>query len=192
VRKKDPSLKELLAGCVRKDFRSEELLYKTFYGYVAGVALRYIKDRDVVSELVNDVFLRVFRKIVDFTFSGPPEQLPRAFKGWIGRITANAAIDRLRLKQTSLYMASTEDENLPEIVVESPDRLAHQEIMELLDRLPPVQQLIFNLHEIEGFSHEEIAVRLNIPSATSRVYLTRARTRLIALYQKIMGDCYER
>ncbi|TZF84737.1 sigma-70 family RNA polymerase sigma factor [Pedobacter sp. BS3] len=189
---KVPTLKELIAGCTRKEFKYEELLYKSFYGYIYGVTLRYIKDQDMVMELVNDAFLRIFKNINDFTFDGPSEALHKAFKGWISRITANLAIDRLRSRKTIVYVEEITDKDMMEIAIESPDKLSFKDIMALLDRLPPVQQLIFNMHEIEGFSHEEIALKLRIPASTSRVYLTRARTQLAQRYQKIMGMYYEK
>jgi RNA polymerase sigma factor (sigma-70 family) len=189
--KKDLPLGELIEGCVRKEFRCEERLYKSFYGYVSGVAFRYVKERTVIKELVNDAFVRIFRKIADFSFNGPPEEQEKAFKGWVGKITANIAIDRIRSKKTWLYIEDIAEEHLQEIAIESPDHLSFQEVMALLENLPQIQHLIFNLHEIEGFSHEEIAVKLQIPSGTSRVYLTRAKARLMELYQKLMKISYE-
>ena len=143
-------------------------------------------------ELVNDAFLKIFKNIHGFTFNGPSEALPGAFKGWISRITANLAIDRLRTKKTVLYVEEITDKDMMEIAVESPDKLSFKDIMTLLNCLPLIQQLIFNMHEIEGFSHEEIALKLWIPASTSRVYLTRARAQLAQRYQKIMGMYYEK
>lgn len=64
------------------------------------------------------------------------------------------------------------------------DRLGVEDIMKLLKQLPDVQRSIFNLFEIEGYSHEEIGEMLNIPESTSRTYLTRAKQRLRKLYIK--------
>lgn len=161
-------------------------MYKTYFGYLSGVAYRYTKERNESVELVNDAFLRIFKKLDSFNFNGPPDELPKAFKGWIGRITANIAIDRLRVKRTTLYLEDMTDDALPDIAFEAPDSLTFKDITLLISRLPQVQALIFNMHEIEGFSHEEISTKLNIPSSTSRVYLTRAKTRLAALYQNMM------
>jgi RNA polymerase sigma factor (sigma-70 family) len=192
VLKKELSLKQLIEGCVERNYKSEELLYKTFYGYLCGVAFRYIKDRDVINDVVNDAFVKIFKKIGDFSFNGPADELPKVFKGWIGRITANAAIDSIRAKKTILYIDDIGDETAMNIAVESVDNLSYHEIVRLIDELPPMQQVIFNLHQIEGFSHEEIAKKMEIPASTSRVYLTRARVKLINLYQKSMMTYYEK
>lgn len=192
MRRKELILEELIAGCKKKDFRCEELLYKTYFGYLSGVAYRYTKERNESVELVNDAFVRIFKKLDSFTFNGPPDELPKAFKGWIGRITANIAIDRLRVKRTLIYLEDISDAALPDVAFEAPDMLSFKDITALISRLPQVQGLIFNMHEVEGFSHEEIAVQLNIPASTSRVYLTRAKAKLVTLYQNMMGTYNEK
>ncbi len=81
------------------------------------------------------------------------------------------------------YVEEVPAESIIEMSVQPADRLTFNEIMALLDRLPPIQQVIFNMHAIEGFSHDEIAKELNILPNTSRVYLKRAREKLVTLYQ---------
>jgi len=186
------SLIELIKGCVQQDRRSEERLYKSFYGYLAGVAFRYVREQGLIRELVNEAFVRIFKKIDSFKFDGPADEMERAFKGWIGKIAANAIIDRLRVQKSWLYLDEMSTENMPGTITEIADRLNYNDVLALLDRLPKVQQLIFNLYEIEGFSHDEIAGKLNMPASTSRVYLSRAKTTLMQCYQQITNTSYER
>jgi RNA polymerase sigma-70 factor (ECF subfamily) len=67
-------------------------------------------------------------------------------------------------------------------LVNASDKLFAEDILKLLERLPEIQRIIFNLYEIEGYAHEEIGKMLNIPDSTSRTYLTRAKQRLRKLY----------
>ncbi len=187
VRNKELTLEKLIEGCIKKDFRSEELLYKTYFGYLSGVAYRYTKERNESVELINDSFVRIFKKLDTFAFNGPPEEKQKAFKGWIGRITANIAIDRIRAKRTLVYLEDMGNDVMADIAFETPDKLSYNDITTLISRLPDIQQIIFNMHEIEGFSHEEIAFKLNIPASTSRVYLTRAKAKLATLYKAVMS-----
>ncbi len=159
---KGPDLRQIIEGCVNKDITCEQLLYKSFYGYVAGVTLRYLREREMVKELVNDVFLKIFNKIQDFHFVGDDPELTKVFKGWIGKITANMAIDKFRSHKQLVHV---------------------EDVLALLNKLPPLQHVIFNMYAIEGFSHEEIAKELNMLPNTSRVYLKRAREKLMILYQ---------
>lgn len=183
MQKKGPDLIQIIEGCVKKDITCEKLLYKTFYGYLAGVAIRYLREREMIKELVNDAFLKIFSKIQDFHFEGNEPELTKVFKGWIGKITANMAIDKFRAHKQLLYVEDVPEDSIIEMSVQPSDRLSFNDIMALLDQLPPLQQIIFNMYAVEGFSHEEIAKELNMLPNTSRVYLKRAREKLMILYQ---------
>ena len=183
MHKKELGLRKIIEGCVNKDITCEQLLYKTFYGYVSGVAFRYVREREMVRELVNDAFVKIFSNIGNFYFVGNEPDLSKVFKGWIGKITANISIDKIRSHKQILYAEEMPPESIIEMTVQSSSRLSFNDIMALLAYLPPIQQVIFNMHAIEGFSHEEIAKELNMLPNTSRVYLKRAREKLITLYQ---------
>ena len=66
-----------------------------------------------------------------------------------------------------------------------------KDILKLLDDLPELHRLIFNLYEIEGFSHQEISKLIQIPESSSRVYLVRAKQKLRELYAKTLISNYE-
>ena len=183
MRKKELDLRRIIEGCVNKDLASEQLLYKTFYGYVSGVAFRYLREREMIKELVNDAFVKIFNRVHNFQFIGDEPELSKVFKGWIGKITANLAIDKIRSHKQLLYVEEVPPESILEMSVQPSDRLSFNDIMILLEQLPPLQRVIFNMHAIEGFSHEEIARELNMLPNTSRVYLKRARAKLITWYQ---------
>ncbi|RYG12478.1 MAG: RNA polymerase sigma factor [Chitinophagaceae bacterium] len=119
----------------------------------------------------------------DFHFIGDEAELKKVFKGWIGKITANMAIDKFRSHKHLVHVEDVPAESVIELTVQPSDRLSFNDIMALLDQLPPLQQVIFNMYAIEGFSHDEIAKELNMLPNTSRVYLKRAREKLMILYQ---------
>lgn len=137
----------------------------------------------MIRELVNDAFIKIFSKLSDFHFDGEEPEFSKVFKGWIGKITANLAIDKIRAHKHLIYAEEVPAERIVEMTVQPADRLTYNDIMALLDKLPPLQNVIFNMHAIEGFSHEEIARELNMLPNTSRVYLKRAKAKLITLYQ---------
>lgn len=183
MQKKDPDLRRIIEGCLNNNLKAEQQLYKTFYGYISGVAFRYLREKEMIRELVNDSFIKIFNKLADFQFNGDEADVLKVFKGWIGRITANLAIDRLRVHKRLIYTEDVPAESIIEMSVQPVDRLAYNDILALLDQLPPLQQVIFNMNAIEGFSHEEIAKELNMLPNTSRVYLKRAKAKLVTLYQ---------
>lgn len=183
-RKKKPlALREALADCVlNKTERSKSFLYKKYYGYVMAVVGRYVAMEMEAQEAANESFVKAFRKLESFQMHEDDDILDRTFRSWLARIAVNTSIDLLRAKKTSYTYDEVSEENLLSHSVMINDQLAVDDIMKLLQRLPDIQRAIFNLFEIEGFTHEEIGKKLDIPESTSRTYLTRAKHKLRKLY----------
>lgn len=179
------TLRAALAACgIQNSELAKEYLYKKYYGYVMAVVLRYVKDRHDAEELVNESFIRVFTKINTFQMHEEDDRLEKLFLGWVARISANLSIDHLRAKKTMLLV---DDPALFESKVEAvapSDNLEVSDLLKMLDELPEIQRYIFNLYEIDGYAHEEIATKLGIPESTSRTYLTRAKKKLRLLYTR--------
>ncbi len=183
-------LEDLLKGCLQNKNKAKEAIYKSFYGYLMGVVLRYVNDRHDAEEVVNDCFVKVFKHMASFTFPENKDELQKAFKGWIARISSRTAIDFLRTKKVRIYVDDIEESQQPITVVNVISKLHAQDILSLLNALPETQKVIFNLYEIEGYSHDEISKLLNISGSSSRVYLTRAKNKLRELYSKILIQSY--
>ncbi|WDF70646.1 RNA polymerase sigma factor [Sphingobacterium oryzagri] len=177
------SLREALEDCVLgKTERGKSFLYKKYYGYVMAVVLRYISTEMEAEEATNESFVKVFRKLAGFERHEEDEILEKTFRAWLARIAVNTSIDLLRSRKPVHFLEDTADEDIKQHAVVMTDRLGVEDIMKLLNRIPDIQRSIFNLFEIEGYSHEEIGEMLDIPESTSRTYLTRAKQRLRKLY----------
>ncbi|TJZ63491.1 sigma-70 family RNA polymerase sigma factor [Sphingobacterium olei] len=183
------SLKKALEECVVSDTeRSKSFIYKKFYGYLMAVALRYIQEEMDAEDIVNESFVKVFRKLNAFSFHEEEEVLEKTFKAWIARITVNTSIDKLRAKKEIESIDDVSDKELVHHAVMVSTKLEEQDILKLLYELPEIQRSIFNLYEIEGYSHEEIGKLLNVPESTSRTYLTRAKSKLRKLYMDQVSE----
>lgn len=147
-----------------------------------AVVLRYVSSEMEAEEAVNESFVKAFRKIGAFEMHTDEVALEKTFRSWLARIAVNTSIDLLRTRKPTSFLEDTSDEEMRSHTVVMTDRLAVEDIMKLLTRLPDIQRSIFNLFEIEGYSHEEIGTMLHIPESTSRTYLTRAKQRLRKLY----------
>jgi len=162
---------ELIAQCKKGSLKYQEILYRQYYSFAMAIGLRYSINRDDALEAVNDAFIKVFKKITSYIADKP-------FKAWLATIVINTAIDRRR--QELKHQSNTELGS--DILVYSAiDTVAHmdaQDILNLLNLLPPMQAAIFNLYEIDGYSHDEISKILQIQASSSRVYLTRAKEKL--------------
>ena len=184
-----PNLLWAIIACARKsDERAKELIYRKMYGYVTAVVGRYIKNTHDTEELVNETFIKAFKAIHTFTYADSQEEkAEKFFYGWIGRIAVNLSIDHLRSKKRFQVNDERAEEELNLIPVLPTDQLEVQDILRLLNKLPDIQRIIFNLYEVEGFSHEEISKQLNIPESTSRTYLTRGKQKLRILYKQMIA-----
>ena len=162
---------ELIQQCKSGSLKYQELLYKHFYGYAMGISLRYCFNRDDAMEAVNDAFIKVFNSMKSFDTEKP-------FKAWLRAIVVNTAIDRRRKDLKLLQNTDLDDAGQLTLGITVIDNLKAQDILNLMQDLPPIQATIFNLYEIDGYNHDEIGDMLNIPASSSRVYLSRAKEKL--------------
>ncbi len=177
------SLENVVHACVQSpDGKYQEILYKRFYGYLLAIALRYAKSREDAEELVNETFVKAFAKLHVFSVKSEATQYEKLFKGWLAKICVNLSIDFLRSKKSMLHLDDQPEFDQSESPIDASGNLLVQDLMGLLMKLPLIQRTIFNLYELEGYSHEEISKLLEIPESTSRTYLTRAKQKLRALY----------
>ena len=136
-----------------------------------SVSLRYSRNKEEAVEIVNDGFVKIFRKLDLYTMGKP-------FRGWLRRIMINAAIDHYRQNEKHYHALDISHANLYPVHEEALDLLSAQEIMEAVQRLPVSYRMVFNLHAIEGYKHEEISTMLNISVGTSKSNLSVARSKL--------------
>jgi len=169
---------EIIRRCSEGDARAQELLYRRYFSFAMSLAVRYTCDEGDAMETVNDSFMKVLEKISEFDTT-------RSFKSWYGKIVVNSSIDRYRrnVKHASnipLVDIGATEMIEPEIV----SQLSAADIISLLGQLPENYRITFNLFEIEGYSHDEIAQMLGISESGSRSNLSRARKMLRELYIK--------
>ncbi|AFL84154.1 RNA polymerase sigma factor, sigma-70 family [Belliella baltica DSM 15883] len=153
------------------DPKSLEMLYKHFYGYAISIALRYSNSRDEACEIVNDSFMKMFDKLDQYKENN-------SFKGWFRRILVNTSIDYYRKNVKHFAVMDIDHAELESSNPEIIDQLSLEDILLALRSLPEILRIIFNMYEIEGFSHKEIGEKLGIPASSSRTYLARAKQNL--------------
>ncbi len=131
--------------------------------------MRYARSSQAAEDIFQDGFVKVFMNLNKYNSEG-------SFDGWVRRIIVNTAIDaykkNLRLNDMSSYDDLKEQE---QITIDSFEYLKESELLQLLQNLPDVLRLIFNLYAIEGYTHKEIAEMLQISENASKSQLYRAR-----------------
>ena len=160
------------------------MLYEQYYAYGIGMCYRYAYNREEAIEILNDSFLKVFENIERFDADQP-------FRPWFRKIIVNKAIDYYRRNMKHHNTKPLDDQDIQIHETVTLDKLKLQDLMKLLNELPERYRLIFNLYEIEGFTHEEIGERLGISESTSRSNLTRAKKILRKKYRDYYQNDYE-
>ena len=178
-------LQELLDGCLNRNRRSQELLYKQFYGYAMSICLRYTRSREEGKEILNDGFLKVFTKLETYDSS-------RSFKTWLSRIMINTALDHYRQEVRRDIFDDVEAGEMVSVDETVISKLSHEELVGLIQKLTPSYRIVFSLNVIDGYTHEEIAEQLKISVGASKSNLSRAREKLREMLSKLNIDNYDR
>ncbi|MFZ6009621.1 MAG: RNA polymerase sigma factor [Bacteroidota bacterium] len=180
VEGKNDRMNTILVGCKKLHRESQKMLYQEFYSYGMSICLRYADNRDEAAEILNDGFMKIFTNIKLFDLTKP-------FKPWLRKIMINTSINHYRKKQKDIQSeeierAERESEN--ENIISG---ISYQEIITMLQKLPPAYRTVFNLYVLEGYRHEEIAKMLGITVGTSKSNLFKAKESL----KKILNDFFE-
>jgi RNA polymerase sigma factor (sigma-70 family) len=166
--------KVLIKGCKKGKKRAQEGLYAKYSKSMFAIALRYAKVTQEAEDILQESFVKIFQNIRKFRGDS---SLPF----WIKRIVVNTALNHQRSK-LFLYpmvdVVNIEDRLLSEDVF---SQYSHQELIEMIMKLPDGCRVIFNMYAIEGYKHHEIAERLKISEGTSKSQYSRARKLLTKL-----------
>jgi len=105
--------------------------------------------------------------------------------GWMKTIMINTAIDRLRRDDFLPEIGLTNEGLWIEDRSQASDQsLLYEDIIKEIKKLPPAYRVVFNMYVIDGFTHQEIANRLNITVGTSKSNLSKARVILQSFIKK--------
>ena len=158
----------------RSDIDAFERLYRAHAPAVHALCRRMLGRDGNVDELVQDIFVRAWERLPGFRGES-------AVGTWLHRLGVNVILDFLRTSRRDALRFAGDDAidvtTAPATV--SADDIAEQIDLEAaLDRLPGGARAVLVLHDIQGYSHEEIAQMTRIAAGTSRAQLWRARRQL--------------
>ena len=162
---------ELLITRLKKgDQRAYKELVFHFTTRLMTIARIYSPSEEDAKDVLQDTFILVFRKIKQF--EGNEE---KQLYGWIKRIVINLCLSRNQKKYRKME-SSLDNMNFDKgVSADAIGNLTHQEIMDLVLNLPDGYRQVFALFAIEGYSHREIAEKLNIGESSSRSQYSRAK-----------------
>ena len=144
-------------------------MYDRLASRMFPVCIRYVGDRTLAEDVLQEGFITLFTKLKDYKGDG-------SFEGWARRIFVTTALMSLR-KKDALKMSEELDavKGMKAETTSQIQNIGYKELMELVISLPPGFRTVFNMYAIEGYSHKEIAETLGITETTSRTQFSRAR-----------------
>ena len=147
--------------------------YRRNIGKMVGVCYRYIGDWQVAEDLAQDAFLKAMEKGSSYHAWG-------SFEGWLKKIAVNEALMYLRNQPETVELdeGMAVEEPLADEPQEVKEDFSQEELLEIIRQLPVKQRTVFNLYAVEHWSHKQIAQKLDISVANSKVLLSRARAEL--------------
>jgi RNA polymerase sigma factor (sigma-70 family) len=159
----------LLARARRGERQALEALYRRHASGAYTLALRITGRPDRAEDVVQDAFLRAFERLHAFRGDAP-------FGAWLRRVVVNLAIDRLRGERR----LGDDADAIERLAVPEPDHAGQLDALGLLQRLSAAARSVLVLHDLEGYSHADIAAAFGHSESWSKTVLSRARARIRA------------
>jgi len=160
--------KNIVEQCIAGNVRAQETFYRMLAPKMFGVCLRYAKDSNEAEDNLQEGFIKVFNNLKSFRHDG-------SLEGWVRRIMVNLSLEKYR-KQHLLYpvddLRKYESTSISNNIIE---QISANELVELIQELPPRYRMVFNLYVMEGMNHKEIGESMGINEGTSKSNLARAR-----------------
>lgn len=161
-------------------------LYDKYRRRIYNLCLRMLRDQADAEDLTQDVFVQLFRKIG--TFRGES-----AFSTWLHRLAVNMVLMNIRSRNAKRYpiipleSSNDEDDSLYEELGREDEGLRssldRMTINDALESLPPGYRVVFLLHDVHGYEHQEIAEILSCSVGNCKSQLHKARLKMRRLIE---------
>ncbi len=152
------------------DGRAVRALYERYAPRVYAVVRRIAGDDETAQDYAQEAWIRAIRALP--TFRGDAR-----FSTWLHRIAVNSALQALRKAETRQKRESPMPDAIP-VSSGSGDPLLAVRLEAALDRLPEGMRRVLILHDVEGYTHEDIGELLGVAPGTSKSQLFKARAKM--------------
>ena len=175
----DPSL---ISRAAAGDTAAQRWIYEQHVDRVYRLAFRMAGDEDLARDFTQETFVRAFDRLGDFRGDS-------ALGTWLHAIGVSVTLNGLRKVQRHRSREAPLDDAL---AVSVTTREAEPDLKERLAQaiaaLPDGYRTVFLMHDVEGFTHEEIGATLGVATGTSKAQLFRARAKLRAALKDFAGE----
>ena len=164
---------------IQGDERALRSLWTRYSPYVDAVVRRLVNDPDAAADVAQEVWIQIFKAL-------PTWRAESAFSTWAHRIAVNRTLNALRRSKRLAAIESPIEEESALVEQDSDRSMLAATIEEAAKRLSPGARTVFLLHDVEGYTHEEIAASLGITAGGSKSQLFKARAKLRKLLAHVV------
>ncbi|MBI4408131.1 MAG: RNA polymerase sigma factor [Gemmatimonadetes bacterium] len=174
---------KLIALVLSGDAAAERRLYDLHVDRVYRLMYRMAGDEDLAQDFTQDAFIRAFGRLREFRGES-------AFGTWLHSVAVSVALNglrkvrRFRSREVELEEAGA----LAGTTSRSAEPDLKTKLWRAIDRLPEPYRVVFLMHDVEGYTHDEIGAVLEVPEGTSKARLSRARARLREALAEFAGE----
>lgn len=174
--------RELIAQVRAGDAVAERRLYDAHVDRIYRLAYRLTGDDDLAQDLTQETFIRAFERLEGFRGES-------ALGTWLYAIATTTVLNGLRrVKRFRRREADLDDAATMGAVTGEAEPDLKQKLTTAVDGLPLKYRTVFVMHDVEGYTHEEIGAALGVPPGTSKAQLFRARARLREALSEFAGE----
>ena len=163
------------------DERAMRLLWNQHAPHVEAVVRRLAGDPDLAEDIAQEVWIQIFRAL-------PSWRGDAKFSTWIHRVAINRTLNALRSVRRVAAAETAIEEDSATVEQDTERSLLAQSIEDAARQLSPGARTVFLLHDVEGYTHEEIAAELGITPGGSKSQLFKARAKLRRLLAPLVDQ----
>jgi len=162
----------LIEKCKNNEAKAQMQLYDLYCKAMYNVACNFVKDADVAQDVMQEAFIKAFKKIDTYNGSA-------SFGSWLKKIVINQSLDWLKKQKLDIVAI---DKEVISIVDEGnwevENEIGLEVIYRCIEQLPQKCKNVVKLYLLEGYDHQEVAQILQISEGSSRSQLSRGKNRL--------------
>lgn len=171
------NIKQLIKACLKGERSAQKELYQVYSPMLYAIVKRYVRSDFDAEDILIDSFLKIFDNLGKFRNTG-------SFDGWMKKIAVRESLMFLRRNKAFNMLIEVDNILVPQKITYQDEILEYQDLLNILKSLPIGYRTVFNLYEIEGYKHKEIAEQLGISINTSKSQLRLAKQRLRKLIKE--------
>lgn len=167
------TIEQVIQGSKEGNRKCQDALVQKTAPALMAICMRYINDYSLAQDALQEAYINAFKYLHTYKFEGP-------FEGWLRKIAVRTSIQIVKSrKQMVMDVVENVDFDMRTQIPEAYQKIDCEELLGLINTLPPSLSAVFNLSVVDGYQHGEIAEMLGITESTSRSALAKARQKLV-------------